>query len=454
MNDLAGKRVTVFGLGRFGGGVAVTRWLCTQGAIVTVVDSANRDALAESITEIDGCDVTLKIGDEPDAGDFSDTDLVVASPAVRPGHPMLAVAADSKVEVTTEVVLFAERCRSRYVFGVTGTKGKSTTVELLARMLRVVAKGDRPDVRERPNKVRAVFDHKRPHGVWVGGNNGTPLIEHLDRIDPDDFVVLELSSFMLWHLGRSGWSPHIAVVTMIGSDHLDWHGSQEAYVNAKRNLVRFQRESDYAVVASSSPLSRGFKDYTPATVIEYGKRANLPEKIAPLLPGKHNRLNERAAYAAAKLFGLYTDEAVEACADFRGLPHRLELVHEADGVRWINDSIATIPAAAAAACEAFPAGNVIQIIGGKSKGGDETPMIDTLTKRAKAVLCIGETSAALALKLGGIARVCETLDAAVAEARDLATEGDVVLLSPGFASYDQFANFQERGDAFRQLAKA
>ncbi|MEM6315062.1 MAG: Mur ligase family protein, partial [Planctomycetota bacterium] len=266
MRSLQGKRVTVFGLGRFGGGVAVTRWLCDQGAHVTVVDSADRDALAESIADIDDCDATLKIGVEPEATDFTNTDLVVASPAIRPDHPMLSAAADAKVPVTTEVVLFAERCRSRYVFGVTGTKGKSTTVELLARMLRVVARGNRPDVKERPGKVRANFDRKQPRGVWVGGNNGHPLINDLDRIGPDDFVVLELSSYMLWHQGRCGWSPHVAVVTMIGSDHLDWHGSQEQYVNAKRNLVRFQQESDYAVVASSSPLSRGFRDYTPATV--------------------------------------------------------------------------------------------------------------------------------------------------------------------------------------------
>ena len=448
MRELSGKRVTVLGLGRFGGGLAVTRWLAGQGAAVTVTDAADEAALAEPLGQLAGLDLALKLGGHDEA-DFTAADLVVASPAVKPNHPMLAAARAAKVEVTTEIALGVERLPTPWTFGVTGTKGKSTTAALLGRMLGVAARPGRETQRS-----AAAFDRDAPRGVWVLGNIGDPLIGSVDRIGPEDFVVLELSSFMLHYLGVGGWSPHVAVVTMVGADHLDWHGSHEAYLNDKRNLVRFQRENDYAVVPQSSKLGREFKRYTPAQVIEYGKRANLPAMIAEKLPGKHNRQNERAAFAAAKLFGVYPDEAQAACAGFAGLPHRLQLVAGDEAtVRWVNDSIATIPEAAAAACAAFPAGKVVQIVGGRSKGLDEAPLIETLRERAKAVLLVGETAEALALKLGGKGHVCGTLEEAAKLSAELAEPGDVVLLSPGYPSYDQFANFEERGDRFAELAR-
>ena len=476
MTEVRGKRVLVMGLGRFGGGIAVTRWLVGQGATVTVTDTQSGGDLAESVARLAGVDVTLKLGGH-DAGDFKSADLVVASPAVPPSNEFLQVAKAAGVPVTTEICLLVERLPTKLTFGVTGTKGKSTTATLLAMMLR----GWRPIDRERADRIRdrgnsprsdaidltwddgstkSVGDEETvltgsPRRVWLGGNIGGSLLASLPKMRQADFVVLELSSYMLHYLGELRWSPHVALVTMVEADHTAWHGDVQQYHEAKQNIVRFQTENDFAVLPTFSKAARDFKNHAKATVIEYGKRANLPESFAPRLPGKHNRLNERGAYTAAKIVGVYPDEAQFETMDFLGLPHRLQMVAgDVDDVRWVNDSIATIPQAAVAACEAFPAGTVIQIVGGSDKGLPLEDMAKTLAERCKAVLCIGEMGSAVAELVGQKAQVCGDLTTAAVNASLLANVGDVVLLSPGFASYDQFANFEKRGETFASLAQA
>ena len=423
--DVRHRRVTVLGLGHFGGGVAVTRWLAEQGATVTVTDDAPAEQLADAVAQLDGLPITFGLGpDHPPV----DADLVVASPAVPPTHPGLVAAAAAGVPVTTEICLFAERCPAP-VFGVTGTKGKSTTTTLLGRML-------------------------APLGpTWVGGNIGRSLLADLPAIGPDDRVVLELSSFMLHHLGRTGWSPHVAVVTMVTRDHLDWHGSADAYVDAKRNVVRHQRPGDVAVLNRLDPSA----DWTTAGWTRFFNTTR-DRPFALSLPGGHNQLNAQAAFAAAAAAGVTWEAAQAAVADFAGLPHRLEVVADVAGVRWVNDSIATIPEAAVAALRSFPAGHVVQIVGGSGKKGLSTEALcAALAADARAVLTVGDTGVALAADVNGRspgrARSCGDLDAAVAAARDLARPGDVVLLSPGHPSYDQFVNFQRRGEAFTRLAR-
>ena len=464
---LANRRVTVAGLGRFGGGIAVARWLVAQGARVLVTDRDPADKLAGSIAQLDGLPIEFVLG-EHRKSDFTKADLVVVSPAIPPASEFVVAARDANVPVTTEICLFVERCPTAMTVGVTGTKGKSTTTALLGRMLRAAMPAGRHLAwRSDPERQRRE-PHKHPaptivgpldaaRQIFVGGNIGTSLLDRLPEITPADIVVLELSSFMLHHLGLIRWSPHVAVVTMVGVDHIEWHGSPERYLADKQNLVRFQTERDFAVVSSDSPGSRAFGKFTKGRVIEYGKRANLPAAFAPLLPGKHNRLNERGAFAAAKLFGVYVDEAEKEVADFRGLPHRLELVHEAAGVRWINDSIATIPEAAVAANASFDAGRVIQIVGGYDKHLDMDAMCRTLSMRCKAILTLGAIGATLAAKCRGAKATvveCETLGRAVAEARSIAVDGDVILLSTACASYDQFKNFEDRGEQFATLARA
>jgi UDP-N-acetylmuramoylalanine--D-glutamate ligase len=254
------------------------------------------------------------------------------------------------------------------------------------------------------------------------------------------------------------WSPHIAVITNISADHLEWHGSAEAYREAKANIVRFQRPDNFAVVNEQNAGSLDLSRMTKARVVTFGLAGRRPFEL--LVPGKHNQLNAQAAFAAAALLGVSWDEAQAALATFTGLPHRLELSHEADGIRYFNDSIATIPDAAVAALESFPPHKVIQIVGGYDKGLPLTGMCNALVERAKAVLCIGVTGKKIVETVGqsgltGAAQFydCGDLPTAMKLAKSMATNGDVVLLSTGCASYDQVVNFEERGEMFAQLAR-
>jgi UDP-N-acetylmuramoylalanine--D-glutamate ligase len=270
-------------------------------------------------------------------------------------------------------------------------------------------------------------------------------------MDESSTVVLELSSFMLHWLGKIGWSPHVAVVTMLGLDHVDWHGDAGTYLDAKRNIVRHQPPGG-RLVRRDDPLSRTFPTQ-PDVHLRLYPAVDIPP-FALKLPGEHNQHNAQAAFLAAESAVLDFAAAERAVADFTGLPHRLQLVHEAHGVRWYNDSIATIPEAAIIACDAFERGTVIQIVGGSRKAGlSWEAMGRHLGSQCKHVLTIGEIGIDLARQCGGNGEYAETLAAAVTRAAALAVPGDTVLLSPGTASYDQFVNFEARGDAFANLAR-
>ncbi|MGD0463498.1 MAG: UDP-N-acetylmuramoyl-L-alanine--D-glutamate ligase [Tepidisphaeraceae bacterium] len=430
LESLSGKRVTVAGLGRFGGGIAVTRWLCSQGASVLVTDLDSAENLADSLRQLEGLAIEFRLGEHRE-DDFTSADLVVASPAIPPQNPFVQAASAAGKTVTTEIRLFIERCRGK-IIGVTGTKGKSTTTAMLGKILAATGK------------------------TWVGGNIGKSLLADLDKIAETDRVVLELSSYMLEHLRDLSWSPHVAVVTMISQDHLPWHGSLEAYLDAKRNIVRFQQSGDFAVLNEEDAGAAGFARLTAGKIILYGTKNRGRFKL--LVPGAHNQLNAQGAFTAASIFGADFAQAQQALADFTGLPHRLQLVHESAGVRYFNDSIATIPEAAIAALLSFPSRKVIQIVGGYGKDLAIQAMCAALLERAKAVLCIGATGGKIADELeqsvSPIAAAtyrCGDLATAVGIAKHIAASGDIVLLSPGFKSYDQFVNFEQRGDEFVRL---
>jgi UDP-N-acetylmuramoylalanine--D-glutamate ligase len=435
MTEVRNKRVTVAGLGRFGGGIAVTRWLVEQGASrVLVTDKDPAEKLAESVKKLGDLPVEFRLGEHREE-DFTAADLVVTSPAVAPTSPYLTAATNAGVPVTTEIRLFVERCPCT-ILGVTGTKGKSTTSTLLHRMLATRYK------------------------TWLGGNLGGSLLSDLPHMQKTDLVVLELSSYMLWWLGGMRWSPHVGLVTLVTSDHLDWHGDVQAYVDAKRNLVRYQRPDDYAVLNEEDDVSRRFAHGAPGHVVLFGLRGRKPFDVK--LPGQHNQLNAQGAFAAAHVLGVSWDEAQAAIRDVDPLPHRLQLVREHNGVRWVNDSIATVPDAAIAALESFPPHRVIQIVGGHDNGTPMTALCNALAERAKAALCVGDTGKRIAAGLDGSSLPagacgvydCGDLATAVRTARAITTPGDVVLLSPGCKSYGDFNNFEERGNAFAQLAQS
>jgi UDP-N-acetylmuramoylalanine--D-glutamate ligase len=418
-NDLRDLRVTVMGLGRFGGGAGVARWLAEQGARVVVTDLLDAQSLAGSLEPLAGLvaqrRVELHLGGH-DERDFSACDLVVANPAVpRPWknrYLRAAVAAD--VAVTTEIRLLIERLDRRRVIGVTGTAGKSTTTAMIHHIL-----------------TRAGLSSH------LGGNIGGSLLDTLGVIEPDHRVVLELSSAMLYWLGEdaetwghTGWSPHVAAITNLRPNHLDWHGTLEHYAECKRGIFRYQAPGDPAL--DGADLDEG-----------------PPIRLA--IPGGHNQANARLAVAAAcAAAGLAAGQAADALRDFGGLAHRLQLVCEHGDLRFYNDSKATTPQATCLAVDAFDDASAVHVLaGGYDKKIDLSAIVE-LAPRVAGLYTIGTTGRRLAEAVAGDghAEYCESMEAAAARAYRRMNAGDVLLLSPGCASWDQFENYEQRGDAF------
>jgi UDP-N-acetylmuramoylalanine--D-glutamate ligase len=409
--------VLVLGLARSGEAAALA--LARRGVRVVGVDR-NGD-LDSGRLRAAGVEVVL--GAE-DPALVADVDLLVKSPGVPSDVPLVAAARERGVPVWSEVEL-GSRLLSNPVLGVTGTNGKTTTTELLGAVF--AAAGRR---------------------AAVAGNVGRPLTGLDGALAEDAWIVCELSSFQLEDI--ESFHPRVAVLLNLASDHLDRHGDLEAYRAAKLRIFENQEPEDVAVVP------RGFGPVGGrASLVEFSGDDELPAE--PLLPGAHNRENAAAAVAAARAVGIGDDALANALRTFAGVPHRLELVREVNGVRFVNDSKATNPEAAARALASYPPGLRV-ILGGSLKG---TPFAGLAQKaRAARVACaylVGEASDELAEALtaeGVRFHYSGDLASAVADAFADAEPGDVVLLSPACASYDQFSNFEERGDRFRELVEA
>ena len=467
-------RVTVMGLGSFGGGLGAVRFLVQSGARVTVTDLRSAAELHSSIAALaDTPPHTWHLGGHtPD--DFEQTDLVVASPAVPAESPWLQRARAAGVPITSEIELFWERQRGRVV-AVTGSNGKSTTTTLLHRLLQTAMARDMP-----PAPQTAVR-------VWLGGNIGQSLLPVVHQIDSNDWVVLELSSFQLETLNPLRPAPHVSVVTNFTPNHLDRHHTLDAYRLAKQTITRHQTAEQFAVRNLDDPdvahwptnarqVGFGLIDHPMDGLFALPQghrrpeqaiwRWNGAEEVVPLptwvpLAGRHNVANALAATAAARLCGAAWTDIETATRSFRGLPHRLELAAEWQGVRFYNDSKATTPEAAALALEAFGETPQIPLVGGYDKQIDLTPLLNALGRtRLRGLVFLGQTGPELQRRwydAGPPADVpcllAQNLPQAVDWSRAHARPGDVVLLSPGCASHDWFRNYEERGDLFRQLVR-
>jgi len=430
MIDLARKKVTVVGLGRFGGGIGVTRWLRGQGAEVTVSDRAGADELIGSVAQLEGLSVKLHLGGH-DIDDFLRTDLLVVSPAIPPDIPPLKAAARAGVPRTTEMNLFLQRCDAPIV-GITGSVGKSTTTAMIGDIL------------------------SRSHTVHVGGNIGKSLLGDLEAIQTGHVVVLEMSSFQLEEIEAIGVGPAVALVTNLSPNHLDRHGTMEAYARAKQNIFRFQNESDLLILNSADEALAGWGDLAPGRVEFFDP---LGEAFDLQVTGEHNQINAQAAWAVASQFGIDRATAADALRNFESLPHRLQLVAEGRGVKYYNDSKCTTPGGLIVALEAFEPRTVVLIAGGSDKDVSFDTMGAAVAQRAKAVVVLGATTGKITEAVEKsrcdpmpAVHTAVDLEGAVAAAAELAGEGDVVLLSPACASYDMFTDYQQRGDQFVQLA--
>ncbi len=439
--NFSGKNVVVMGLGRFGGGVGVSRWLAEQNAKVIVTDLANESDLASSIEELQGLPIDFHLG-EHDERDLAAADLLVVNPAVdKAKSDFVRQARTRGISITSEINLFVEHCPAR-IIGITGSTGKSTTAAMIFDVLYA--------------QLRSLS--RSPNNVWLGGNIGESLLSELPRMSASDFVVLELSSFQLEDMASLQRSPHIAVVTNLSPIHLDRHGTFENYLHAKAQIFAHQTPDDVLLLGKQAAALLADKRIPlgDQQQIIYGQAPELTGQLNVI--GEHNHHNASAALHVGRLLGLPDGIVVEELSKFSGLSHRLELVRTYEDARYYNDSKATTPQATATALAAFE-NKVILICGGCDRPYDYELLATVARERARAVICFGENRAKIATyirrapaatPLPSIKSVHE-FNGGINLARRLARPGDVVLFSPAAASYDAFSNYEQRGDRFKAI---
>ena len=483
LDSFTGQPVAVLGLAR--SGVALARFLADRGAMVTVYDASPADALGAGIESLGSRPVRLLLGPDVDpAGALDGQALITTSPSINSRYPtteprlraaLAAVEAEGRVPVVSEVDLFLRLCPALTV-GVTGTKGKTTTSSLAAAVLSAGTQA-----------------------ALLGGNIGTPLVERLPELTAHHRVVLELSELQLPTLSRG---TDVAVYTHVTSDHIDRHGSLEAYRAVKQRLAELLPLTGCLVINAEDPVAAGYDGLTRAPVVRYRRSAPASGevgvddewivgdgverlamigggpamtgpggRILPLgevmLPGAHNTSNVLAAVATGLVLGIAPDAIRRAVAAFSGVEHRLEAVALVGDVAFVNDSQGTQPDAVVAALRSF-APPIVLIAGGRSKGVDLTELASEVARRAAAVVLIGESAEEMAGLFGGagVSRIerAASIDDAVRQAWAVAREllpapntagrTATVVLSPAAASFDMFTDYAERGRAFKDAVHA
>src|SRR5579883_262564 len=457
-----GKRVTVVGLAREG--IALVRYLADQGARITISDSKTEAELAASLAAIQGIPARLSLGGHF-SEDFRQADIIFISAGIPTDLPPLVEARQLGVPISSITRLFFELCPAP-IIGITGSSGKTTTTTLIGEFLK--AQGDRQ--------------------VIVGGNIGRTVLGDLPQITPDSIVVLEMSFNQLEIMDRS---PHIALLLNITPNHLDRCGTMEVYTECKRQILYHQHPNDFAILNPDNPLSAESRACTPGKVLWFsrqhpvevgafledgwyvfrdfdGHQTRICRADQTIIPGDHNRENVLAAIAATSLIGVQPAAMSRVISSFPGVAHRLQYVAEVNGVRYINDSIATAPERMMAALKVYEQQNqpLVLIAGGRDKHLPWEECAERIVRQVHALVLLGEAteliySAVSAARervpaseqvLQEIYRAASMADA-VHGAASLARPGDVVLLSPGGTSFDLFIDFADRGEQFAREVK-
>jgi len=459
-DDFRKKKIAILGVGMEG--VAVANFLVEVASKITLCDKLSKEELAER-AEADA-DGSLKkiLSDErfeqnfgeSYMGNLTDYDYIFRSPGISYLNPKIQEAKVAGVEITSQLKLFFDLCPSK-IIGVTGTKGKGTTSSLIELMMK----------KAKSSKLKA----KSFGNVYLAGNIGKPAITLLDKLKPEDWVILELSSFQLQDLGKS---PDIAVIVNMVADHLDYHEDEEEYFEAKTSIVKYQSKNDTVIANKDYPnavrlaqLSKGNKLYFSAIAEVDSSIRNdavflgedkICESSEINLVGRHNLENIAAAALAAHEAGTDIESIKSAAKEFKGLPHRLELVAEINGVKYYNDSFATNPEPTIAAIRSFSE-SVVLILGGSSKKADFSKLAEEIRKSSvKTIIIIGVEGTIIkkALETTGVAKEIvdgpDSIDDIVAVAESKAESGDIVLFSPACASFDMFKNYKDRGEKFKK----
>ncbi len=451
-----GRRVVVLGAARQG--QALARYLTRHGARVCLSDvrtAAELQAVRQTLADLP---IEWALGGHP-LELLQGADLLCLSGGVPTTLPIVQEAVQRGIPLSNDTQIFMEVVPCRTV-GITGSAGKTTTTSLVGEMARL-----------------AVKEYGTFHRIFVGGNIGDPLLNYVDEMQPDDLAILEISSFQLEQMSRS---PNVAAILNITPNHLDRHGTMEAYIAAKARILEFQSSQDVAVLGREDTNAWGLRAQVRGRVLSFGfeplegdasgtyyrdgmlylyeRHVDIPllRRDQLHLRGDHNVLNVLAAFAIGNGIGLPLDTMLEAAMTFRGVPHRLELVREWRGVRWYNDSIATAPERTMAAIRSFEEPLVL-LLGGRDKNLPWEELARLVRQRVDHVILFGEAAEKIERAIRAVAgerpytlERYEHLFEAVQAAARVAESGDVVLLSPGGTSFDEFRDFEERGERFRQ----
>ena len=436
------RKIAVLGLGV--SNRPLVRLLLEAGCHVTGCDRTPRENLEEEVLELERQGCALKVGEGYLEG--LEADLVFRTPGMHPNNPALVTLREKGAEVTSEMEIFFECCPCT-ILAVTGSDGKTTTTTLISEMLKAAGKK-----------------------VWLGGNIGTPLLPRCREMQAEDFAVVELSSFQLMDMQRS---PHIAVITNLAPNHLDVHKDMAEYIWAKENIFRFQKDDDVLILNADNEITAGFTGNGTTKFFSRREKTNgvweengtvyrngkaLMETGDILLPGEHNIENYMAAILAVE--GLVEDETIRQVArTFGGVEHRIELVRIKDGVRYYNDSIASSPTRTIAGLKSFPE-KVLLIAGGYDKHIPYDVLGPEICQHVKKLFLGGATGPLIQAAVENAPEYrpgcpeivdCGDFTSAVLSAVAAAESGDVVLMSPASAAFDQFKNFMVRGDYFKKL---
>jgi len=445
--ELSGKRILVIGLGKTG--IASARFLAGKGANVAVTDEKPLTELKGAVREFGDLYADLEFR-KYDPESLSRVDLIIPSPGVPPSNILLTEAVDKKIPILSEIEL-AYRFLKIPMIAITGTNGKTTTTTLIGNILEKAGKK-----------------------VFVGGNIGNPLIGYIEDKQDDDYAVVEVSSFQLQWI--QSFHPYVSVLLNTTCDHVDYHGSFEAYRMAKERIFENQGESDLAILnageprssvlakdmvsqvqffSSSTKVQRGIflEDNALVHITTQGEREEYPQGMIKI-PGLHNIENVMASIMAARYCGCPPAGIVSAVEDFKGIPHRIEFTDEKNGVAFYDDSKGTNVGAVVRALETF-AKPIILLMGGRDKEGDFETLRPLVRAKVKELVLFGEARNRINDLIGGVVKTSKatTLKEAVEVAYRHSSPGDVVLLSPGCASFDEFSNYKERGRFFKDAVK-
>lgn len=450
MLDIWGQRVLVVGAGI--SGLSATRFLLDKGAKVTITDNRARDQFGPELDGLLAAGARLEMGCYPGVGS-GEFDFLVVSPGVPLSAPPVTAAKQAGVPVLGELEL-AYRFARAQVVAITGTNGKTTTTALLGKIFQAAG-----------------------YRTLVGGNIGLPLVETVEQYGPGDLIVAEVSSFQLETVDQ--FRPRVAVITNLSPDHLDRHGTMAQYTAAKARIFARQGRGDYTILNYDDPGVRALAGSAPGQVIFFSRRHILEKGVFTLdsnivarienreaiiartselaMPGPHNLENALAAVAAATLIGVQPATMVDTLKSFAGVAHRLEVVADINGVKYINDSKGTNPEASIKALESFDR-PIILLAGGRNKGNDFTTFARMVQEKVRVLVVLGECAGEIeqAARQAGCTRILRApgFTQAVLLAHQNARPGDVVLLSPACASWDMFNSYEERGDLFRQMVNS